>query len=327
MKRQTQTYVNIFLLILLLIVGPAMFYVGVHASGDDANNSLNWNFNQLLSSSQIVFQSGFEDGFNSWTSTNGYQSPVIVSSPVYSGSYAMQCSDVYTSQAIISNPNFGSMHNLFAEAEFRLDKALVGSEALIAYFDPTGNPIATVGLSNINNQLFETVEVYQPSYPDHVYSQFEITSQLQSNTWFSVALSLTTTSCTAYFNDQPSPTININSAAPTIKSVAVGMFYGTGTYGVYTGNLYVDKVQIGTLTSTPTPTPTSNSSPTPTPTATLPGSTPTPTPSTTPLPTNSNPISINRLPESLEVGGPAISILAALGLVLANPQFFGRTKW
>ena len=215
------------------------------------------------------------------------------------------------------------MTSLFAEGKFRLDKSPAGSETLIAFFDQSGNPSFAVTLSVIGSQTFLGLEQLNPD----TYTQYDITSSIQANTWYSVALSLTPTSITGYFNDQAGPTIHINTENPTIKSVAVGMFFGTGTYGIYTGNMYVDNIQIGTLSNSPSPTPSASPTPSTSPTPTITGTTPTPTPSTTVLPTNSNPISINRLPESLEVGGPAISILAALGLVLANPQFFGRTKW
>ena len=48
----------------------------------------------------IIFSSGFEDGFNSWTATSGGVS--IVTSPVYSGSFAMKCSDHI---GVTGNPN------------------------------------------------------------------------------------------------------------------------------------------------------------------------------------------------------------------------------
>ena len=51
--------------------------------------------------SASVFSSGFEDGFNSWTSTYGGVS--VVSSPVYSGNYSMKCSDPWGSQATKSH--------------------------------------------------------------------------------------------------------------------------------------------------------------------------------------------------------------------------------
>jgi hypothetical protein len=228
-----------------------------------------------LSTVNAAFSNGFENGFTDWSIMQGSPAPSIVTTPVYAGNNAMRCADPYSSQAIII---VSSTQSLYSEAKFRIDTSFVGTEALIGYFDPNGNPIATVGLSNLLGQSYATIEVYQPAYPEHIYLQYEITNQLQTNTWFTEGISFTSASCNLYFNDQLAQTISLNSNVQ-VGAVAIGMFY---TSNPYAGNLYVDNVQIGTLVANPTPTSTLSPTATPHPTATPTGQ-PSPTPSPIPI--------------------------------------------
>ena len=185
------------------------------------------------SGSTIIFSSGFEDGFNGWTATHGGVS--VVSSPVYSGSYAMKCSDPWGSQAIES---VGTQSETYTSAEFWFDQSFVGSQSLIAYFDGNGNPTVSMGLSVQSGNVFAFVQTNLPSY---TYSQYQI-GYLSSNTWVKFALDASATSATIYLGDQQLTSISQNNI-PATASVSVGMFWGDGSYA---GNLYVDNVQIST---------------------------------------------------------------------------------
>ena len=322
MKMPTKTSVNVVLLILLLAVGPAMFYVGVRANASSSSFSLSPN--ELLSGSQIIFASGFENGFSDWTVTGGM--PSLVASPVYAGSYAMKCSDQYSSIAVIRIP---AQNTVFAEGEFRIDQNIAGQITLIRFSDATDNPLASAAISFVNGHSQVVMENYQPSY---TYNSFQ--TDIPANAWFTLGLYVTPDFTVLYYNDVAVRTI-YQAATPAINSVGVGMFWGTGSY---TGNLYVDNVQVGgfltSSTVTPNPSSSMNPSPTPNPSSITPTPTPTlapgETPSPTPVPTSddsSSLLSPERLPETLMVSGPAISVLAAFALVLYNPKFFGKTHW
>ena len=224
-----------------------------------------------------IFSSGFEDGFNSWTSTYGGVS--IVSSPVYSGNYAMKCSDPWGSQATIS---IGTQSETYTEAEFYFDQNFAGSQTLIAYFNGNGNPSVSMGLSVQSGKVYLFVDDALPSYS---YSQTQLSS-LTPGTWYEFALDASATSATIYMNGAKLVSIS-QTNIPATATVKVGMFWGDGSYN---GNLYVDNVQIGSSsgsTSSPTSTPTPTATPAPTPT-------PTATPTSTPIPTfsgNSLPLS------------------------------------
>ena len=140
-----------------------------------------------------VFSSGFEDGFNSWASTTGGAS--VVSSPVYSGSYAMKCSDSWGSLATVS---VGTQSETYTEAEFNFDHNFAGSQTLIAYFNGNGNPSVSMGLSVQSGNVYVFVEDKLPSYS---YSQYQLTG-VTPGTWYKFALDASATSAAIYLNDQ-----------------------------------------------------------------------------------------------------------------------------
>jgi hypothetical protein len=216
--------------------------------------------------STSVFSSGFENGFNSWTSTSGGVS--VVSSPVYSGSYAMKCSDSWGSLATVS---IGTQSEAYTEAEFNFDRNFAGSQTLIAYFNGNGNPSVLMGIFVQSGKVFVFVEDKLPSYS---YSQYQLTG-VTPGTWYKFALDASATSATLYVNDQKLGGIS-QANIPATATVKIGTFWGDGSY---TGNLYIDNVQIGSSSGS-----TSTSNPTPTPSAS-PTSTPTPTPTPTSAPT------------------------------------------
>jgi hypothetical protein len=180
-----------------------------------------------------LLSSGFEDGFNSWTATHGGVS--VVTSPVYSGNYSMKCSDPWGSQAIES---IGTQSHTYTEAEFYFDHNVAGSQALIAYLNGNGDPSVAMGISVQSGRLFVFVQDILPSYS---YSQYELTGVTPSN-WYKFALDASSTSAAIYVNSQKLTSIS-QTNIPATASVSVGLFYGNGRY---TGNLYVDNVQIST---------------------------------------------------------------------------------
>ena len=186
------------------------------------------------SGSTIIFSSGFEDGFNSWTATHGGVS-IVSFAAAYSGIYVMKCSDPWGSQAIES---IGTQSETYTEAEFWFDQSFVGSQTLIAYFDGNGNPTVSMGLSVESGNVFAFI---QTNLPSNAYSQYQI-GGLSSNTWNKFALDASTTSATIYLGDQQLTSVSQNNI-PATASVSVGMFWGDGAY---TGNLYIDSVQIST---------------------------------------------------------------------------------
>ena len=197
-----------------------------------------------------VFSSGFEDGFNSWTSASGGVS--VVSSPIYSGSYAMRCSDPWGSQATES---IGTQSEAYTEAEFNFDHNFAGSQTLIAYFNGNGNPSAIMGLSVQSGKVYLFVEAMLPSYQ---YAQYPLTG-VTPGTWYNFALDVSASSATIYLNDQKLTSVS-QTNIPATATVKIGMFWGDGAYS---GNLYIDNVQIsgssgGTSDSTPTPSPSPN---------------------------------------------------------------------
>jgi hypothetical protein len=230
-----------------------------------------------------VFSSGFEDGLSSWTATYGGVS--VVSSPVYSGSYALKCTDPSASRVFRT---VGSLVKTYTEAEFYFDRAVAGSETFIAYLNANGNPTASMGLSVQSGVVYAFVQTSLPSYS---YSQYRLAG-ITAGTWTKLALDASATSAKIYVNDVQVASVS-QANIPATASVIVGMFYGDGGYS---GNLYIDNVQVGsssasssTPASTPTPTPSPTPTPTPKPVATA---TPTPTPtSTTTFTGNSLPLS------------------------------------
>jgi hypothetical protein len=180
-----------------------------------------------------VFSSGFEDGFNSWTSTSGGVS--VVSSPVYSGSYAMRCSDPWGS---LATKSIAIQSETYASAEFCFDKSFVGTQTLITYYNGNGNPSVSMGLTVQGGRVFVFVQAILPSYS---YSQYQLTG-VTSGTWYKFALDASATSAAVYMNDVK--LVGVSQASiPASAMVKIGMFWGDGSY---TGNLYVDNVQIGT---------------------------------------------------------------------------------
>jgi outer membrane protein assembly factor BamB len=183
--------------------------------------------------STLGFFNGFEDGFNSWTSTYGGVS--VVTSPVYSGSKAMLCSNPYSSQAYVSGFQQSTM---FAQAKFMLTKNMVGMETLIAFFDSNDVPAATLMINVVGGGVYLGVMTLLPSYS---YAQYDVTDSLSANTWFSAALESSSSGCTIYFNDAAVQSIS-KQDFPSIGAVSVGMFWGTGDYQ---GTLVVEDVGIG----------------------------------------------------------------------------------
>jgi hypothetical protein len=185
-----------------------------------------------------LFSNGFENGFNDWTATSG--GVHIVSSPVYSGSYAMRA-EYWGSQATES---IGSQSETYTSAEFYLDQNLAGQQTLIAYFDTNGNPTVSMGLSVQSGNVFIFVQTSLPSYS---YRQYQLTGIIPG-TWNKFALDASATSATIYLNDQQLTSLS-QTNIPTTTSVGIGLFWASCSY---TGNLYIDNVQI----STPSPKPT-----------------------------------------------------------------------
>jgi hypothetical protein len=180
-----------------------------------------------------LLYNGFEDAFSNWTSTHGSTS--IVSSPVYRGNYAMKCSDTWNSQAIKA---IGSQSETYTSAQFYFDKNIAGSQTLIAYFNANGDPSASLGIMVQSGKLYLFVQVFLPTY---TYRQYEL-KEISSGTWNKFALDASTTSVDIYVNSQIFASID-KLSMPATALVGVGMFWGNG---IYTGNLYVDNVQIST---------------------------------------------------------------------------------
>ena len=180
----------------------------------------------------IIFSNGFEDGFTSWTATQGGAS--IVTSPVHSGNYSMKCSNPWGSQATKTIP---AQSKTYAEAQFYFSQDFAGSQSLIAFFDANGNPTVEMGLSVQSGKLFAYVQTNLPSYS---YSQYPLLGLLPE-TWYKFALDASETSATVYLDGQQLADTSLPNI-PATASVGVGMFWGDGSYK---GNLYIDSVQIG----------------------------------------------------------------------------------
>ena len=255
------------ILIVLLSAGLIACVIGIHSSlayPSSSSSSSTFPNDALLSGSQILFQNGFENGLTSWSQVSGSPAPVTVSSPVYAGSYALECSDPQNSMVTTTIPSESSV---YAEAEFQLDQLLTwGSqttqpqgEHLIAFYDQFDNPIGDIGLScDNNNHLRLEIETFNPSQ----YSYYDISNLFQLKTWFSVGFGVTDSICTGYFNDVAVTSFYLSNSLPAVNSVAFGMFYASGDIA-YPGHIFVDNAQIGLLNSSPNTTP-SPSSPTPT---------------------------------------------------------------
>ena len=116
---------------------------------------------------------------------------------------------------------------------------LLETQTLIAYFNANGNPTVSMGLSVQSGKVFVFVQTKLPSYS---YSQYELTG-ITPGTWYKFALDASATSATIYMYNQKLTSIS-QTNIPATASVSVGMFWGNGAY---TGNLYIDNVQIGIL--------------------------------------------------------------------------------
>lgn len=235
-----------------------------------------------LALTSTTYNNGFEDGFNSWTSTSG--SPSIVSSPVYSGSYAMESSNPYDTHATIAiDPQLP----IFSQAVYLLDQELTStepiSEGIMTYFDTDWAPLITLNLGSYGGtNRYLGVFAHQTS----TYAEYDLTGIIETNTWYIFGLEATPTAYKIYFNNKL--ILNIEQTnIPEVAIVSVGMHWGSG----YTGHIYVDEVQIGSLYTNPTPTSTFVPSPVPT-VVPIPTLTPTPTnvptPTATPTPTPSS---------------------------------------
>jgi hypothetical protein len=134
--------------------------------------------------------------------------------------------------------SIGVQSEVYTQAEFYLDQDFAGSQTLIAYFDANGHPTVAMGISVQSGSVFAFVQTILPSYS---YSQTQITS-LNPGTWYNLALDVSANSATIYLNGQLLTSLS-QANIPATASVGVGMFWGNGAY---TGNLYVDNVQIST---------------------------------------------------------------------------------
>ena len=147
----------------------------------------------------------------------------------------MKCYDSWGSQAAES---IGSHSETYTEAMFYFDQNFAGSETLISYFNANGNPTASMGVSVQSGKIYVFV---QTTLPTSGYGQYQLTG-LSPGTWNKFALDVSATSATIYLNGQQLTAIS-QSNIPSTASVSIGMFWGSC---VYTGNLYVDNVQIST---------------------------------------------------------------------------------
>ena len=210
--------------------GHLDFFVGTYSARDVSEPAYRWMINHTFPA--ITFSNGFEDGFNSWTATQGGAS--IATSPVHSGNYSMKCSNPWGSQATKS---IAAQSKTYAEAQFYFSQDFAGSQSLIAFFDANGNPTVEMGLSVQSGKLFAYLQTNLPSYS---YSQYPLLGLLPE-TWYKFALDASETSATIYLDGQQLADTSLPNI-PATASVGVGMFWGDGSYK---GNLYIDSVQIG----------------------------------------------------------------------------------
>jgi hypothetical protein len=96
-----------------------------------------------------------------------------------------------------------------------------------------------MGISVQSGRVFVFVQTILPSYS---YSQYELTGFFTPGTWNKFALDVSPTSATIYVNNHQVTSLTQKNI-PATDSVNIGMFWGNGAY---TGNLYIDNVQIGT---------------------------------------------------------------------------------
>ena len=202
----------------------------------------------------FIFSSGFEDGFNSWTATSGSVS--IVSSPVYSGSYAMKCSDSYGSTATVY---LGTQIETYTEAQFCFSQDVAGSQTLIAYFNDAGTPTVSLGISVQGGRAYLFVE---DKLPSNSYAQYPL-SGVVPGTWYSFALDASASSASIFVNGAQVAGVS-QPNIPATATMRIGIFWGDC---VYTGNLYIDNVQVASAsgstsssTSTPTAPPSTSTS-------------------------------------------------------------------
>jgi len=222
------TATNDFTGIMLKNYGHLDLFYGTYSARDVSEPALEWMVNHQMSP---IFTSGFENGFNSWTSTYGGVS--VVTSPVYQGNYSMKCSDPWGSLAA---KKIGQQTETYTSAEFRFDQNVAGDQTLIAYRNWAGNPTASMGISVQSGRIYLFVQTILPSYS---YNQYELTG-FTPGTWYKFALDASATSAAVYLNDKQVASVT-QANIPATDAVNVGMFWGTGTYN---GNLYVDNVQI-----------------------------------------------------------------------------------
>ena len=209
--------------------GHLDFFVGTYSARDISEPAYRWMINHTIPT--IIFSNGFEDGFNSWTTTQ--EGTSIATSPVHSGNYSMKCSNPWGSQA---TKTISPQSKTYTEAQFYFSQDFAGSQSLIAFLDANGKPTVEMGLSVQSGKLFAYVQTNLPSYS---YSQYPLLGLLPE-TWYKFALDASTTSATIYIDGQQLADTNIANIAAT-ASVGVGMFWRDGSYK---GNLYIDSVQI-----------------------------------------------------------------------------------
>jgi peptidoglycan/xylan/chitin deacetylase (PgdA/CDA1 family) len=181
----------------------------------------------------ISFSDGFENSFSSWTGTSGGVS--VVSSPVYSGNYAMKA-EYWGSQA---SKSIAVQSETYTEAQFCFDHNVAGQQTLIAYFNANGQPSVSMGISVQSGSVFVFAQTILPSYS---YRQYQLTG-ITPGTWIKFALDASATSASIYLNGQQLTSLSQTNIPSTAK-VSVGIFWGNG---IYTGNLYVDNVQVSKL--------------------------------------------------------------------------------
>jgi len=105
-------------------------------------------------------------------------------------------------------------------------------------FDGNGNPTVSMGISAQSGSAYIFVQTMLPSYS---YRQYQLTG-ITPGTWNKLALDSSATSVTIYVNNQDVTSIS-QTNIPATTTVSIGMFWGDSSY---TGNLYIDNVQIST---------------------------------------------------------------------------------
>ena len=137
-----------------------------------------------------------------------------------------------------ASKSIATQSETYTEAQFYFDHNPAGSQTLIAYFNANGNPTVSMGISAQSGSAYIFVQTMLPSYS---YRQYQLTG-ITPGTWNKFALDSSATSVTIYVNNQDVTSIS-QTNIPATTTVSIGMFWGDSSY---TGNLYIDNVQIST---------------------------------------------------------------------------------